>query len=397
MKKIIGISVFMFVMHNIVFAQQLYTMPAGIQSRVASPENSTAEKGDGGKTNNGAKGHAFTTLKAGETKALLQAAGCGVIQRMWFTFDDRSPEMLRGLRLKMYWDGSNVPAVDVPFGDFFCNALGQNTAFENELFASPEGRSYNCYIPMPYNAGAKITLTNTTGKNLALLFYDIDFKVNSSVAARRTFQSEKFERQQKDSECLYFHASFNHQQYAVGTDVELLKKITGKGRFLGVSTGVIINPVYGITWWGEGEVKMYLDGDTKNPTINGTGAEDYIGTGWFEGTFAHRYQGCLVADAKGGHYAFYRFHIPDAIYFYHDFRAIIQQIGGWFAPDVKKLIAAGVPLKPVSLSGDKGFRGLMEKGVDVQSALDKADAQDWLNFYRSDDYAVTAYYYLNRP
>lgn len=310
------------------------------QSRVASPENLTGEKGQGGKTNNGAKGHAFTTLKAGETKTLLDIGGPGMIRRMWFTTSDRSPEMLRGLKITMYWDGSAAPAVDVPFGDFFCSALGQNAAFENELFASPEGRSYNCYIPMPYKTGARITLSNTTGKDLALLFYDIDL-IKAQPAAG----------------ALYFHARFNRQQNPVGADVDLLPKVAGKGRFLGVSVGVNVNPVYGHTWWGEGEVKMYLDGDGKFPTINGTGAEDYTGTGWMLGAFAHRYQGCLLADAKGGRYAFYRFHIPDAIYFYHDFHATIQQIGGWFAPDVNKLIAAAVPLKPVSLSGDQGIAG----------------------------------------
>jgi hypothetical protein len=360
-------------------AQELYTIPPATQSRVASPENPTGKKGNGGKTNNGAKGHAFTTLKAGESKALLYVSGSGIIQRLWFTVDDRSPEMLRGLRLKMYWDGSRTPAVDVPFGDFFCAAI-RPVAFESALFSDPEGRSFNCYIPMPFNTIAKIILTNTSGKDLALLFYDIDFIKNKPNA-----------------DVLYFHAAFNRQQNPIGTDVELLPRVTGKGRFLGVSVGLNINPVYQGTWWGEGEVKMYLDGDTKHPTINGTGAEDYIGTGWFTGPFAHRYQGCLLADSKGGHYAFYRFHIPDAIYFYHDFHATFQQIGGWFAPDVKKLIAAGVPLQPVSLSGDKGFRGLLEKDVDVKAELDKAGAQDWLNFYRSDDYAVTAYYYLNRP
>lgn len=378
MKLILGLV--LWCMPGLLIAQERYTMPAGTQSRVTSPENTNAEKCKGGMTNSGAKGHAFTTLKARETKTLLEVSGQGIIQRMWFTIDDRSPEMLRGLILKIYWDRSEVPAVYVPFGDFFCSALGQNTAFENELFASPEGRSYNCYITMPFRTGARITLTNTTGKDLAMLFYDIDFIKNKPVGS-----------------ALYFHASFNHQPYAVGTDVDLLPKITGKGRFLGVSIGVNLNPAYKGTWWGEGEVKMYMDGDNKYPSINGTGTEDYIGTGWFMGTFTHRYQGCLLADSKGGHYSFYRFHIPDAIYFYHDFHATLQQIGGWFAPDVKKMIAEGVSIKPISLSGDKGFRGLMENGVDIKTALDKADAQDWLNFYRSDDYAVTAYYYLDKP
>jgi hypothetical protein len=348
-------------------------MPKGVQSHVSSMENLNGLKGNGGKSNAGAKGAAYTSLKAAESKILLKISSAGIIQRIWVTINDyANPETLRSLRLKMYWDGSDQPAVDVPFGDFFCNALGKTIPFESALFSNPEGRSFNCYIPMPFKTGAKVILTNTSSKDIDLLFFDIDFVT--------------VEKPEED--LLYFHAVWSRQQNPVGQDVNLLPEVKGIGRFLGVSVGLNVNGIYGNTWWGEGEVKMYIDGDKSNPTINGTGSEDYIGTGWMEGVFANQYQGCLVADAKNRQYAFYRFHIPDAIWFYQDFRATIQQIGGYYAKDVEALQAKGVPLRPVSVDG---------KGLLDGSFTGKANDNDWMNFYRSDDYAVTTYYYLDRP
>jgi len=360
-------------------AQELYQRPPGVQSRVSSFENLDGRKGQGGQSNATAKGHAFESLKAGESKTLLDIRAAGILQRIWCTVSDRSPLMLRSLRLRMYWDKASAPAVDVPLGDFFGAAL-QTVAFQSALFSNPEGRSFNCTVPMPFRTGAKVVLTNESGKDLELLFYDIDYITLPAVGADK----------------LYFHASWvRTKDAAIGEDAVLLPKVTGRGRFLGVSVGVNINPVYGQTWWGEGEVKAWLDGDTRFPTINGTGAEDYIGTGWGEGRFAHLYQGCLVADSPKNQYAFYRLHIPDAIYFDKDCRVSIQQIGGFFAEAVTGLQARGVSLKPVSLAGRKGFRGLLEPGQ--AGALANADPQDWLNFYRSDDYAATAYFYLDRP
>jgi hypothetical protein len=361
--------------------QQLYDLPSGGQSRVSSPENLNGVKGQGGKSNASAKGSAFTSIKAGETKTLLNVKMAGIIQRLWFTISQQNPEMMRSLRLRMYWDNCKDAAVDVPFGDFFCTALGRPVAFQSSLFANPEGRSYNCFIAMPFKTGARITLTNESHTDLDLLFFDIDF----------------LQKKVPDQDALYFHAQWNrYQNLPLGTDVELLRKVTGKGRFLGVSVGVNLNPVYGKSWWGEGEVKMYIDGDKAYPTINGTGTEDYIGTGWMEDFFANQYEGCLLADKQKGQYAFYRFHIPDQVIFYHDFKATLQQIGGWYAGDVKQLIAAGVPLKPVSLGSKTSFTGLLEPGTDAATSVAASGDNDWFNFYRSDDYAVTAYYYLDR-
>jgi len=201
-------------------------------------------------------------------------------------------------------------------------------------------------------------------------------------------------RQQPD-DMLYFHAYWNRQITSeVGKDFELLPRVTGKGRFLGVNVGVHTDSLYKDTWYGEGEVKMFIDGDSNYPTINGTGTEDYIGTGWGEGTFVNTYQGCMIADEKNNLFTFYRFHIPDAIYFYKDFKAIIQQIGGGPTDVVRKLQTQGVPLKPVSVSSDSGFVRLLEKPMNLQ---DENFPKGWVNFYRVDDYSATSYFYLDKP
>lgn len=360
-------------------AQKIYEMPPpGTQSKVSSFENPNGQKGQGGQANQGAKGNAYEALKAGETKVLLDVQGAGLIQRMWFTVQDRSFAMLRSLRLRIYWDGAEKPAVDVPFGDFFGAGLGKMVPFESALFSSPEGRSFNCYIPMPYRKGAKITLANEGATELRLLYFDIDFVTQPKA----------------EDNLLYFHAHWRRQTAALGTDFELLPKVRGKGRFLGVKVGMNADTAYADTWWGEGEVKMYMDGDSTWPSINGTGAEDYIGTGWGLGAFAQTYQGCPVADEKTKQYAFYRYHIPDQIFFQQDFRATIQQIGGGDKSLVQALLKKGVRLIPVSVSNDKGFTRLL----DPKLSLDDPDCPEgWVNFYRTDDYSATAFFYLDRP
>ncbi|MGZ3836784.1 MAG: DUF2961 domain-containing protein, partial [Mucilaginibacter sp.] len=147
-------------------------------------------------------------------------------------------------------------------------------------------------------------------------------------------------------------------------------------------------------WYGEGEVKMYIAGDTNLPTINGTGAEDYIGTGWGEGKFTNMYQGCTVADTAKKQYAFYRFHIPDAIYFNENFKATIQEIGGGDNDEVKSIVTKGIPLKPVTVAGSAGFARLLDQ---PQALTDAKFPKGWVNFYRIDDYSATAYFYLDKP
>ncbi len=358
-------------------AQLLYEMPINPQSRLSSFENPNGVKGNGGKTNKTAKGNAFEFMEPGETKNLLDIKGEGTIQRIWLTID-HSALKLRSLRLQFFWDGSRKPAVDVPLGDFFVYNLGKQVAFESALFSSGEGRSYNCYIPMPFKKAAKVLLINE-GKERVKLYYDIDFLLHKLP-----------------SNALYFHAYWNRQQSAqLGDDYILLPKVEGKGRFLGISVGLNTDTSYSKSWWGEGEVKMYLDGDSKYPTINGTGAEDYIGSAWGLGTFVNQYQGCTIANDSTGQFCFYRWHIPDAIYFNKDIKVAIQQIGGWMKEDMKKLYQRGANFKAVTVDGPRFVRLL---DMDKPPVLTDPDfPEGWVNFYRIDDYSSVSYFYLDKP
>ena len=347
-------------------AQPLYTIPDGVETRWASPENPAGERGKGGTVNAGRKGRPMTPLKAGESLTLTEVRGSsGMVRRIWGTIDDRSPAMLRGLKIEMFWDEASTPAVSAPWGDFFGLGLGQMVTFQSAPFTSPEGRSFVCYLPMPFRTGMKIAVTNESGKDLAMLFYDVDYTLGDKHGEG----------------VLYFHAHYRRENPTrLQQDYELLPRVTGKGRFLGVNLGVIADKRrYGSSWWGEGEVKVYLDGDRELPTLNGTGTEDYIGTGWGQGQYANPYQGCHYANHDQMRYCFYRFHIPDPVYFRKDIRVTIQQIG-W---------AGKEQFGDIYLSSDKVYQagpGLVEKEKFTPGL-----------FERQDDWSSCAYFYLDRP
>ena len=242
----------------------LFEKPHGVQTRWSSFENLTAGRDCAGLENKGHKGHATDRLEVGETKTLLDVKGSGTITRMWFTIGNRSPQMLRGLRLEMFWDDAEKPAVSCPFGDFFGVGLGRRTAFETALFSDPEGKSFNCFIPMPFRKAARITLTNESEEIEFSIFYDIDLLTNVEHSPTT----------------LYFHTHWRRESpNELGNDFDILPYIKGNGRFLGCNIGVMADPTYAKAWWGEGEVKVWL-GNDQNPTLCGTGTEDYIGTAW---------------------------------------------------------------------------------------------------------------------
>lgn len=358
-------------------SQELYRYQASADSKLSSFENKNGLKGQGGKTNMGAKGNAFEEFGPGETKELLNVTGAGIIQRIWLTYT-RNPVLYRCLRFRIYWDNDKKPAVDVPLGDFFVNNLGKPSPFESTLFSSPEGKSYNCFIPMPYRKAARVTITNESDSARLLLFYDISFVTLKSLP----------------TEALYFHAFWNRTINAeLGEDLEALPFVTGSGRFLGVNIGVNLDSTYGKTWWGEGEVKMFVDGDSKYPSWVGTGIEDYLGTGWGLGVYNHQFQGCLIVDTSAGKYSIYRWHIPDQIFFHKNLRVTLQQMGGGNYNLVKELNAMKVKMRIVSSSYKKDFYRLVEKPININNP---GFPKGWVNFYRVDDYAHTAYFYLNK-
>ena len=360
---------------------ELYAYNDNIKPRWSSFENSTAEKGKGGMENNGAKGHPSDAIDAGETKVLLDVQGQGVINRMWITIIDRSPEMLRSLKLEMFWDGESKPAVSVPFGDFFNVGLGQTAVFDNIFFANPEGRSFNCFIPMPFKKGARIQITNESKNRLSHIFYDVNFQTLKNW----------------DDSYMYFHAFWSRDTATtLSEDFELLPHVDGRGRFLGVNIGINANPAYKDYWWGEGEVKMYLDGDKDFPTLIGTGSEDYIGTAWGQGKFFNDYSGCLIAG-ENRQWAFYRFHVPDPVFFETDCKVTMQQIGGNRKEKVIELINEGVPLIPVGFDDTKHTVRPLYKKDSVVDLSDPSFPEGFVNFYRSDDVSATSYFYLSSP
>lgn len=359
----------------------LYRFEQDGRPRWASPENREAKRGAGGQENKGGKGHAFDTLPAGASITLADISGAGIIDRMWITTEDRSPEMLRGLRLDIYWDGAAEPAVSVPLGDFFGGGAGGLVPMETALVASPEGRSYVSYVPMPFRSGARVVVTNESSKQLNLIFWDVNYR--QLKAAPR--------------DALYFHAYWSRTRATeLGRDFQVLPRVQGKGRFLGTIVTTLTAPEYDKSWWGEGEPKIYLDGDTALPTLVGTGTEDYIGTGWGQGAYVNRFQGSLVADEPRGRWTYYRFHVPDPIFFDRDIRVDLQQIGGWPKDKVIELMKRGAKLKPVTIDPGQrtNFQQLLSSGKQV---TDPGLPNGWTNFYRSDDVSAVAFFYLDKP
>ncbi len=349
--------------------------PEGVHTRWASMENPEAAPGAGGAADHGRKGAPCRVgFGPGQTHVLAEyAGGPGTVRRFWITISERSPKTLRGLVLRAWWDGAEKPAIEAPLGDFCCLPLGKMATFENAWFDSGEGRSFNCRLPMPFRKGFRIAVTNESDATLEFLFYDVNFTVGDAHGA----------------DVGYLHAHWRRENpTTLGRDFEILPRVEGRGRFLGCSLGVIADRArYGKVWWGEGEVKVYLDGDDALPTLCGTGTEDYIGTGWGQGQYARLWHGCPLADGPQMRYGFYRLHGPDPIWFHRDIRVTIQQIGHGFAKELAEMMeAAGLETLPVT-----GAPGLTATAEEL-----RARGGGRL-FERQDDWCATAYFYLDRP
>ena len=207
-------------------AQQLYEVPDGVETRWASPENPGGENGEAGQTNAGRKGRANIDIKPGAQLVLAEVHNAsGTVRRIWATIDKRTPQVLRGMRIEMFWDDAAKPAVSAPFGDFFGTGLGRMATYQSAAFASPEGRSFNCYLPMPFRKAMKIVVTNESAETVTI-FYD----VNDTVGDRHGANAR------------YFHAYYHRENPTkMQLDYEILPRLAGKGRYLGVNLGVISN------------------------------------------------------------------------------------------------------------------------------------------------------------
>ena len=301
-------------------------------TRSVSPENPTGEKGKGGMAipdpddpnlpfsraasdlGQGWKVSPFIKPKAGETVTIMDVDGPGVIQHIWMATEANWRGNGRACILRFYWDNETTPSIEVPLTDFF--AVGHELfARVNSLAVIVNPRSaLNCYWPMPFRRHAKVTLTNESDKDLTLLTYQITYS----------------ETEIPDN-AGYFHAQWRrsvtdraHPEHVI------LDNVRGKGRYAGT---FLAWTQLSDGWFGEGEVKFYIDGDKKFPTICGTGTEDYFcGTYGFPETFTTAYVGNTL-DHKGKDgppkWSLYRWHIMDPICFQEDLRLTVQALGWW--------------------------------------------------------------------
>ena len=365
-------------MPGLAMAAPLYCRPApNVKTRWYTWENQKGEAGRGGQANHGRKGSPAPHLPAGGSLTFLDVDGPGVVRRIWITISAQTPETLRGLRLEMTWDGAQTPAVSAPIGDFFGHTVGRMVRFQNALFSSPEGRSFNCVIPMPFKKHARMQVVNESQTDVTF-FYEVDATLGDAL----------------DDDALYFHASWRRENMTtLREDMTILPETKGCGRYLGCLLGMRLNPDMFNFWWGEGEVKVYLDGDQQWPTLCGTGTEDYISTGWGQDQFVNIYQGCPYVSPHGElntkeAYGFYRLHVPDPVYFHQKIRVTIQNLGGGNGDAMAKCLERNAALKFMK-AGD-GTEYFTRAEID-------ADPHTFHLIERQDDYCATAYFYLDRP
>lgn len=286
-----------------------FDLGTGLQSRSISFENPTGAKGAGGMVASplgvGRKGAPARMIASGETVQLCDIQATGTIRHIWATTFNMPP-IFRSVVIRVYWEGQEHPSIEAPLGDFFGFAHGKVVAYQSAVHSVGEAAALNFWLPMPFNKRARITLTNEAPFAVPF-FYQIDYTIGDT-------HPQNFGR---------MHVSFHRENpTTLKRDFELLSKRTGRGRLIGSVIGVRTERTQ---WWGEGEMKAYLDGDTEFPTICGTGSEDYVGLSFGMQQTPFQYLGCSLNEK--GFISMYRWHLPDPIYWMEDIRVTIQQIG----------------------------------------------------------------------
>ncbi|HPR85069.1 MAG TPA: DUF2961 domain-containing protein [Prolixibacteraceae bacterium] len=328
-----------------IFAQQTFNgldMNLGNLSRLSnaktrsiSPENFTGEKGKGGmarledkdKPNvanasyaardlgQGWKVNPFVRIQPGETFTMAEIEGPGAIQHIWMTPGGN----WRFSILRIYWDDETEPSVECPVGDFFGMGWCEYAPLVSLPVCVNPGSAFNCYWSMPFRKKCKITMENINDKDPMTLYYQVDYTLTEVPA-----------------DAAYFHAQFRRSNPNSTSDYTIVDNIKGKGQFVGVYLAWGVN---NNGWWGEGEIKFFIDGDSKFPTICGTGTEDYFcGSYNFDRggqykEFCTPYSGLVQVVRPDGTYksqqrfGLYRWHIMDPIRFEKDLKITIQDLG----------------------------------------------------------------------
>lgn len=300
------------------------------QTRSISPENFTGEPGNGGKATleEGVHGHQarelgvgwkvnpFVRIQSGEEFTIAEIEGSGAIQHIWMTPTGN----WRFSILRFYWDDEQEPSVEVPVGDFFGMGWGEYAPLNSQPVTVNPGSAFNSFWVMPFRKKCRITMENISAEEM-VLFYQIDYTLT-----------------EVPEDAAYFHAQFRRSNPTEGSLFTLVDGIKGKGHYVGTYMAWQVN---NNGWWGEGEIKFYMDDDRKWPTINGTGTEDYfLGSYNFENKRTNEYEAYSTAYA-GLHqiirpdglyrsqmrFGMYRWHILDPIRFEKELKVTIQDLG----------------------------------------------------------------------
>lgn len=300
------------------------------RTRSISPENFTGEKGRGGMATEGTgaacardlglgwKLSPSIRIAPGETRVLADVTGSGAIQQIWMTPTGHWRHSI----LRIYWDDQEAPSVECPVGDFFACGWGQYAQVSSLAVCVNPGSAFNCYWEMPYRKGFRMTMTNIAAQEMTL-YYQINYTET-----------------EVPSDTGYFHAQFRRVNPLPYKEVyTLIDGVRGHGQYVGTYMAWGVNNT---GWWGEGEIKFYLDGDDEFPTICGTGTEDYFcGSYNFDlgkehggyREFTTPYAGLPQVIRPDGTYrsqtrfGMYRWHIADPIRFERDLRVTIQALG----------------------------------------------------------------------
>ena len=293
------------------------------------PENLTGEKGKGGMETHGSAAKAARDLGQGwkqnpflvigphQTITLADIKTHGAIQHIWMTPTGNWQWTI----LRMYWDDEPTPSVEVPVGSFFAMGWGKYAPLSSLAVCVNPGSAFNSYWPMPFRRGARVTMENLDDEPMTI-YYQIDY-TDAAVPA----------------DAGYFHAQYRRVNPVPYKEVyTIVDGIKGKGQYVGT---YLAWGVHNTGWWGEGEIKFYMDGDKEFPTIAGTGTEDYFNGSYdFEDPKTHKYDefttpysGLAQVIRPDGLYdsqerfGLYRWHIPDPIRFDKDLRVTIQDLG----------------------------------------------------------------------
>ncbi|MCB9726103.1 MAG: DUF2961 domain-containing protein [Spirochaetaceae bacterium] len=344
----------------------LHPDPARIDTRheirTISFENPTGERGGAARSHGGRKGAPNRMMLPGERIVLADVAGPGRVRHLWMTWPPMPPTAMRGLWMEVFYGDARAPSISVPCLDFFGLPLGRPVVYASALTAAQEGRGFNSWIPMPFADRLRIELVNDTGRRF-WFYYQIAYTLGP-----------------EDAETGFLHVRFARENpTTLKHDFTIVDGLRGPGRFLGCNVGIRVLPQEGFSWYGEGEVKMYLDGDDEHPTWCGTGLEDYVGTAWGMGQHATTYQGApLIAQAPEAgmpeFVSFYRWHLPDPIVFRESLRVTLQQIGAVAVARGQEAIraemeaagrAAGGGFMSLAADGPLDSFGLCERQDDV--------------------------------